>query len=63
MRLEVQGIVKEYRRRKVVDDVSFYVNQGEIVGLLGPNGAGENHLVLYRGWDGEARCRGGAARW
>ena len=41
MRLEVQGIVKEYRRRKVVDDVSFYVNQGEIVGLLGPNGAGK----------------------
>jgi lipopolysaccharide export system ATP-binding protein len=41
MRLEVQGIVKEYRRRKVVDEVSFYVNQGEIVGLLGPNGAGK----------------------
>ncbi len=41
MRLEVQGIVKEYRRRKVVDNVSFYVNQGEIVGILGPNGAGK----------------------
>ena len=41
MRLEVQGIVKEYRRRKVVDDVSFYVNQGEIVVLLGPNVAGK----------------------
>ncbi|MDG1253044.1 MAG: LPS export ABC transporter ATP-binding protein [Schleiferiaceae bacterium] len=41
MKLEVQGIVKEYRRRKVVDEVSFYVNQGEIVGLLGPNGAGK----------------------
>ncbi len=41
MRLEVQGIVKEYRRRKVVDHVSFHVEQGEIVGLLGPNGAGK----------------------
>jgi lipopolysaccharide export system ATP-binding protein len=41
MKLHVEGIVKEYRRRKVVDDVSFHVNQGEIVGLLGPNGAGK----------------------
>jgi len=41
MKLQVEGIVKQYRQRKVVDDVSFYVNQGEIVGLLGPNGAGK----------------------
>lgn len=40
-RLQAMGLVKQYRRRKVVDDVSFYVNQGEIVGLLGPNGAGK----------------------
>lgn len=40
-RLQALGLVKQYRRRKVVDDVSFYVNQGEIVGLLGPNGAGK----------------------
>jgi len=41
MRLEARNIVKKYRSRTVVNDVSFEVNQGEIVGLLGPNGAGK----------------------
>ena len=41
MKLEPQHIVKKYRSRTVVNDVSFEVNQGEIVGLLGPNGAGK----------------------
>ena len=39
--LEVQGLVKAYRRRRVVDGVHFAVAPGEIVGLLGPNGAGK----------------------
>lgn len=39
--LEVQGLVKIYGRRRVVDGVDFQVEQGEIVGLLGPNGAGK----------------------
>jgi lipopolysaccharide export system ATP-binding protein len=39
--LEVQGLVKTYGRRKVVDGVDFEVERGEIVGLLGPNGAGK----------------------
>src|SRR5690242_12439777 len=39
--LQVSGLVKSYGRRRVVDDVSFSVDPGEIVGLLGPNGAGK----------------------
>jgi lipopolysaccharide export system ATP-binding protein len=39
--LEVQGLVKFYGRRKVVDGVDFDVDVGEVVGLLGPNGAGK----------------------
>ncbi len=40
-KLYSQGLVKKYRSRAVVDDVSINVEQGEIVGLLGPNGAGK----------------------
>ena len=36
-----KGLVKQYRKRTVVSDVSINVEQGEIVGLLGPNGAGK----------------------
>jgi len=39
--LEAVEISKAYRGRKVVDDVSLRVEQGEVVGLLGPNGAGK----------------------
>jgi lipopolysaccharide export system ATP-binding protein len=41
MILRTEKIVKKYRQRIVVNDVSVEVKQGEIVGLLGPNGAGK----------------------
>ena len=41
MVLRAEGLVKRYGKRTVVNDVSFNVRQGEIVGLLGPNGAGK----------------------
>ena len=39
--VETRGLVKEYRRRRVVNGVAMNVREGEIVGLLGPNGAGK----------------------
>lgn len=41
MQLRAENLVKTYKKKSVVNDVSLEVNQGEIVGLLGPNGAGK----------------------
>ena len=41
MVLQAENLVKKYGKRTVVNNVSFNVKQGEIVGLLGPNGAGK----------------------
>ena len=41
MVLRAEHLIKKYGKRTVVNDVSFDVKQGEIVGLLGPNGAGK----------------------
>ncbi|MCL2459652.1 MAG: ATP-binding cassette domain-containing protein, partial [Desulfobulbus sp.] len=39
--LETRGLVKEYRERRVVDQVNVQVYNSSVVGLLGPNGAGK----------------------
>jgi len=41
MILRAENLIKKYKQRTVVNNVSFSVGQGEIVGLLGPNGAGK----------------------
>lgn len=41
VKLQAVNLSKSYRGRKVVDDVSLEIRQGEVVGLLGPNGAGK----------------------
>ena len=49
--LEVQGLEKSYKGRRVVGGVSLSVREGEIVGLLGPNGAGKTttfYMVVGR---------------
>jgi ABC-2 type transport system ATP-binding protein len=39
------GLRKRYRKRIAVDDVSFTVGRGEVLGLLGPNGAGKTSVI------------------
>src|SRR6478735_12496090 len=41
MILRAENLLKKYKKRTVVNNVSVHVQQGEIVGLLGPNGAGK----------------------
>jgi len=41
VKLEAQGLVKRYGRKRVVDGVDLFVERGEVVVLLGPNGAGK----------------------
>ncbi len=45
MSIEVQQITKIYGQQKALDNVSFSINRGEIVGFLGPNGAGKTTIM------------------
>ena len=40
--IEVQNLTKRYGFNMAIDDISFHVDQGEILGFLGPNGAGKS---------------------
>src|ERR1700733_4439632 len=55
--LEVEGLIKYFGRRRVVNGVSFSVNPGEVVGLLGPNGAGKT--TSFRMATGQIEPNGG----
>lgn len=39
--LQVTGLIKEYKEQRAVNDLTFTIRPGEIVGLIGPNGAGK----------------------
>jgi ABC-2 type transport system ATP-binding protein len=45
MSISVRGVTKLYGEQKALDDISFQINTGEIVGFLGPNGAGKTTLM------------------
>ncbi|MCI8348173.1 MAG: ABC transporter ATP-binding protein [Firmicutes bacterium] len=43
--IEVKNLTKEYKNLKAIDDLSFEVKEGEILGLLGPNGSGKSTTI------------------
>lgn len=51
--LQVTGLIKEYKEQRAVNDLTFTIRPGEIVGLIGPNGAGKTTAL---------RCMAGILR-
>jgi branched-chain amino acid transport system ATP-binding protein len=63
MLLQLEDIIKNFGGLHVLSEVSFSMNEGEIVGLIGPNGAGKTTLFnvitgIYRPEEGSIRFRG-----
>src|SRR3990172_6223868 len=61
--IEVKKLTKRYRERAAIDDLSFEVKEGEILGFLGPNGAGKTTTMrVLAGYlpatSGQARVAG-----
>jgi len=61
--LEIENITKSYKNKKVLKNISFSINEGEIVALIGPNGAGKTTLMkvisdLLKQDDGKVRICG-----
>ena len=65
--IEVKSLTTGYRGRRAIEDVSFSLPQGKVMGLLGPNGSGKSTLIktlmgLIEPWEGDVCVLGGAPR-
>ena len=61
--IEVKGLATGYRGERAIEDISFSMPQGKVMGLLGPNGSGKSTLIkaligLLEPWEGDVRVLG-----